>query len=69
MSGLVAAAMIAPVVLLLGALLLGRFLRSADRLEEARREPPAPAIATPVPAYRPGGIEDLWTSARGAGPV
>ncbi len=50
MSALLVAAMVAPAVLLLVALLIGRVLRSADRLEEERRSASTP---TAVPPFSP----------------
>ena len=57
MSGVLVAAMVAPAVLLLVALLIGRVLRSADRLEEERRSVPFSTAVLPGPADRRIGTE------------
>ena len=51
MNAVLWSAMLMPAVLLVVALLIGRVLRSADRVEEGRRTGLRPTVATP-----PGGI-------------
>jgi predicted permease len=63
MSGVLMAAMVAPVVLLLVALLLGRVLRSTDRLEEERRSGSSPTAVRTFASDQRTGVEDRPVSA------
>jgi hypothetical protein len=58
MSGVLVAAMVAPPVLLLVALLIGRVLRSADRFEEERRSASTPTAVRPFSSDQRIGTED-----------
>ena len=68
MSGVLMAAMVAPAVLLLVALLIGRVLRSADRLEEERRSASSPtAVSTFASDHRTAEIRPVSAAVLGAG--
>ena len=63
MSGVLMAAMVAPAVLLVVALLLGRVLRSADRLQEERRSASSPTAVRTMASDRRTAVEDRPVSA------
>ncbi len=69
MRALLVAAMVAPAVLILVALLIGRVLRSADRIEEERRSASTPTADLPFSSDHRIGTENrpVPAAALGAG--